>query len=157
MSYETEFFAKCRLMLVKEEGYTNYPYDDATGKRVKAPIGKLTVGVGHNIDAKLFSKNVIELMLNEDIDEAEDALLRILGVDTYRTMSINRQVALTGLVFQIGEFGFRKVIPTIALIRLGKWEDVAIRLRASLWAKQTPERAERVIEMIEKDIFIYEV
>ena len=26
------------------------PYDDATGKRVRAPVGRLTIGVGINLD-----------------------------------------------------------------------------------------------------------
>lgn len=39
------------LRLGKEEGTRFLPYDDATGKPIKAPVGKITWGRGFNLEA----------------------------------------------------------------------------------------------------------
>ena len=58
--------------LSDSEGVERYAYDDATGLRVHAAKGNLSIGIGRNLDAKPLSPHIIYMMLDEDIREAAD-------------------------------------------------------------------------------------
>lgn len=134
-------------MLTAEEGYRKYPYDCQTGKRVSAPHGKLTVGVGRNLEAKPLSDEVIALMLTEDIAEAE-AACRVL-YPHFEDFKDGRKLALVSMMFQLGAkgmLGFKKMNEAIEVF---DWETAANEALKSKWAiDDTPERARRMAYMI---------
>jgi hypothetical protein len=54
--------------LQDEEGFKNFLYDDATGLRVKAPVGYATIGFGSNIQAgwsRTFALKVLRLQTGD--------------------------------------------------------------------------------------------
>ena len=136
----------------KHEGRRKKPY--------RCPAGKLTIGVGHNIDAnplpidikrKLerdgsIDNEMIDRLLNQDIRIAVDGCKTIFPM--FAEFSDNRRMALIDWVFQLGFAGARRFVRSVKAINSEKWEDAARYMSESLWARQTPSRAKEVIQLI---------
>jgi lysozyme len=136
----------------KHEGRRKKPY--------RCPAGKLTIGVGHNIDANplpidikrhleeygSIDNEMIDRLLNQDIRIAVDGCKTIFPM--FAEFSDNRRMALIDFVFQLGFTGARRFVRSVKAINAEKWEDAARYMGESLWARQTPKRAKEVIELI---------
>lgn len=138
----------------KHEGRRKKPY--------KCPAGKLTIGVGHNIDANplpidikrhlaqygSIDNEMIDRLLNTDIRHAV-ADCKVL-FPQFATFSDNRRMALIDFVFQLGFTGAKKFTRSVNAINAEKWDDAARYMGESLWARQTPVRAAEVIKLIKE-------
>jgi len=138
----------------EHEGRRKKPY--------RCPAGKLTIGVGHNIDANplpidikrhlaqygSIDNEMIDRLLNTDIRHAVADCQVIFPA--YNTMSDNRRMALVDFVFQLGFTGARRFTRSVNAINAEKWDDAARYMGESLWARQTPARAADVIKLIKE-------
>lgn len=141
-----------RRMLEVEEGATGVPYDDATGHRLKAPIGKVTIGCGRNTDAKPLRADEIIYLLDNDINDAIDDCKTVLGEFEYRGLGEVHQFAIINMAFTLGRAGLAKFEKTLDAIRRKEFREAADHLLDSLWAReQAPERAARVAEMLRSE------
>lgn len=125
------------------------------GLRLEAyycPAGKKTIGYGHNLDVRPYlegdkipdhiTQEVAEVLLERDIDQTEEQLAA--AWHGYGLLTGARRDACVNMAFQLGTNGFmefRKLRD--ALVRC-EWVKAYQEAMASQWAKQTPERAERV-------------
>lgn len=125
-------------LLIEEEGFRLRPY--------RCPEGKLTIGVGRNLDDVGISIEEAEYLLDNDIDKAKAAANRL--VDNFHLLSDTRKDALTSMVFQMGEHGVSQFKNMILAINTSKFDTAAIEMLDSRWATQTPERANRHAEMM---------
>jgi lysozyme len=89
----------------------------------------------------------------------DDLLLRSIAVarvdcedlfPEFDSFSENRRIALTDFLFNVGKKTAMQFARTIHLINIGHWEDAAIAMRQSKWAKQVKGRAVLVTKMIEE-------
>jgi lysozyme len=92
--------------LIRHEGLRLRPY--------RCPAGKLTIGVGRNLDDVGISKAEAMDMLHSDIEAARDSLSALLDMFGIRPWHINRprQDALCNVCFNIGGrslSGFRRM------------------------------------------------
>lgn len=143
-----------RACLEYDEGREPWLYDDATAKRVVAPLGKITGGVGHNFEANPLSSAVIDLLLDEDLAVAIAAARSLYP--HFGSLSYQRQHALTMMAFQIGKWGLSKFFETNRAINSFRWARAAECARDSLWAReQSPNRAARVIRLFEREEYDY--
>ena len=133
-------------MLSAEEGRKQFPY--------RCPAGKLTIGVGRNIEDRGVSNATIDQMLAEDIDLFLQVAADIFG-PLFADFTENRQLAILNMLFQLGESRFRMFKETIKAIKSKDWDAAAAHAGASAWAKQTPQRAARVINMLRTDQYPY--
>ena len=138
----------------KHEGRRKKPY--------RCPAGKLTIGVGHNIDANplppdiqhylaqtgYITEDMIDRLLNTDIRHAVADCQVIFPA--FNTFSDNRRMALIDFVFQLGFTGARRFTRSVNAINAEKWDDAARYMGESLWARQTPARAAEVIKLIKE-------
>jgi len=138
----------------KHEGRRKKPY--------RCPAGKLTIGVGHNIDANplpidikrhleeygYIDNEMIDRLLNTDIRHAV-ADCKVL-FPQFETFTEARQWALISFVFQLGFTGAKKFIRSLKAINEQRWDDAAKYMMESLWAKQTPKRAKRITGIIKR-------
>lgn len=145
---------KLLAYIEREEGKRNKPYF--------CPAGKLTVGVGHNIDdnglpfeiAKRLARDGhlkdddIKVLLVTDIENAINACKRIYG-QVFDSLTEARQAALVGMAFQLGERGLSRFINTNRMIKAGEFSEAAKNMKQSKWFRQTTARAERAIRMVE--------
>ena len=123
-----------RAQLRVDEGVKNKPYRDTKGK--------LTIGVGHNLDDKGLSPEAIAFILEKDIDDAEyDARSLFPNFDD---LSDARKAVLIQMAFNLGSAGltlFRKFRKAVA----GQDFDSAyVEMVSSLWADQVGARAVRL-------------
>lgn len=120
---------------------------DDEGLRLKlyrCTAGKLTIGIGHNIEDRGISPEVCELMFQEDVDVAErDALALFPGLHSY---SDRRKAALVNMAFQLGFERLSQFKKMRAAVNAGDWGAAVYEAKDSLWAKQTQEsRVDRVL------------
>lgn len=144
--------SKCLRM---DEGVRNKAYDDATGQEVKAPSGRLTIGVGRNIEDNGISEATITQMLNEDIEHCLREAQRFFGLDFFNSLSTPRQHAILMMIFQLGAAGFFEFRNTIAAIKQNNFALAAEHARKSLWARQVPDRARRVTTLLESEVYLW--
>lgn len=115
-------------------------------KLYRCTAGKLTIGVGHNIEDRGVSKQVSELMLEEDLSQAvQDAVYLFPGFNSRVDFTDNRKAALVNMAFQLGRDRLSGFARMRAAVAAGDWEAAADHALDSKWAKEdTPERAKRV-------------
>ena len=126
-----------------EEGRSACAYTDSRGF--------LTIGVGLLIDRRVHDAGLREHemdwllagRLNACASAMEDwpAWKAVLG-------DAVREAVLIGMCFQLGAAGLAKFHDTLAWIARRDWEAAARQGLESAWAKQTPARAQRAMEMM---------
>lgn len=124
-----------------DEGVIAHAYPDH--------LGYLTIGVGRLIDKRKgggLRPDEITYLLNNDIDDRIEALTRALP--WFQDLDDARRGVLLNMAFQLGTEGLLKFENTLALIRDGKYENAAHAMLQSLWAKQTPQRAQRMADQM---------
>lgn len=140
--------------LIDFEGLRYEPYH--------CSAGKLTIGVGHNIEAHPLPKWIqayldehgkIELtmilaLLEKDIDYAEQDARALF--ESFNDFSSGRKVAVVDLLFNLGRTTFSRFITTIAAIRHQQWDAAAAALKNSKWYRQVGRRAVEVIRLIKE-------
>lgn len=140
--------AELARQLKGDEGVIPHAYPDH--------LGYLTIGVGRLIDKRkggCLRPDEITYLLNNDIDDRIDALTRALP--WFQDLDDARKGVLLNMAFQLGTEGLLKFENTLALIRDGKYENAAHAMGQSLWAKQTPERAERMADQMRSGLWQY--
>lgn len=109
------------------------------------PAGKLTIGVGFNLEANYLCDRAISVQLDADIEKATEAAKKLLG-ETWDTLDDVRQEVLIQMVFQMGVEGVRGFRNALRCIKEGNFQQAGTHMLASKWAKQTPVRAKRLIK-----------
>ncbi len=125
--------------LILDEGARNFPYKDT--------VGKLTIGVGRNLDDRGLSDAEIGVLLENDIALVVDELDRHLP--WWREMNDVRQRALANMCFNLGWPKLRGFVNTLAAMQRGDYQVAADGMRASLWARQVGARARRLAREME--------
>ena len=129
---------KIREMLVAEEGLELKPY--------RCTAGKLTLGIGRNLDDVGISRDEAYFMLDNDIETCRRDLFGMLP--NFETMPEGVQLAMIDMRFNLGPARFRGFRRMIAAVELGNWQAAARELALSNYARQVPKRAKRNGERI---------
>ena len=132
---------KLIIDLIDDEGEVLHAYRDH--------LGYLTIGVGHLIDKRKdgqISQEASRFILSEDIDDRIKRLNEELP--WFSSLSEVRQRAFLNMSFQLGVAGFLEFKNTLEFAKNGDWENVYNGCLNSLWAEQTPDRAERIARML---------
>lgn len=140
--------------LIEDEANRQFAYDDKTGKSVTRGSmieGKVSVGIGRNLEDVGLRQDEIHYMLNNDLNEVEDQAKKFYW---YWALSDNRKIVILSMIFNLGLAGFEKFKKTIHYIEDEQWSDAANEMMDSEWAKQVGVRAYRLSQMMEKDTFI---
>ncbi len=133
MNYQT-----IREDLIRDEGIRLHPYKDT--------VGKLTIGVGRNLDDVGISKDEATFLLDNDIKVAIAGLEQLLP--WWKSMSDVRQHVLLNMCFNLGIsrlMGFK-----LALIAMeaGNYEEAANQMMNSAWFTQVGARAIRLVSLM---------
>lgn len=117
-------------------------------------LGFATIGVGRLIDGRKgggLSQAEINFLLDNDIARVSTALVSKLP--WFSKLSSARQGVLQNMAFQMGVDGLLKFKNTLAMIEAGKYDEASKGMLNSLWAKQTPERANRLAKQMRTDLW----
>lgn len=125
-------FKRLQETLIRHEGLKLKPY--------RCPVGKLTIGVGRNIEDVGITKDEAMTLLANDIMRCIAVGQAIFG-DAWLKLSETRQEVIVNMIFNLGESGFQNFKKTIEYIRMGKYDKAGDEMLASRWAKQVPKRA----------------
>lgn len=85
-----------KKLLIKHEGLSLLPYEDTAGN--------LTIGYGHNLDARGITGEIAMKLLEWDLDACEEDLK---GLGYWTDLSSARQCVLINMRFNLGAGGFR--------------------------------------------------
>jgi len=120
--------------LVRDEGEVLRPYRDSRGF--------LTIGVGHNLDAKPISRRASRVILEDDIADAVADLHHALPWAAL--LDEARQGVLVNMTFNMGLGGLLTFKKFLAAMQAGQWPAAAREILESEYAKQVGERAKRL-------------
>lgn len=128
-------------MLILDEGSRNYPY--------KCTAGKLTIGVGRNLDDSGLSQDEIEYLLNNDMKRIRIELLQDPDISPiYSSLDEVRQMAIKNMAFNLGLGrlkGFKKMWKALAH---KNYDEAAKQAIDSRWYRQVKGRGKRVVHII---------
>lgn len=127
-----------RSMLVIHEGLRLFPY--------KCTAGKVTIGVGRNLDDKGITQAEAFELLEHDIDDVERELDATWP--WWRQMTDARQQVLADMCFNLGLGRLKGFVNTIAAMKKGDYEEASEGMLSSLWARQVGNRAQRLARMM---------
>lgn len=139
-------------MLVNHEGVRPKPYLDCCGKYWRdctcLKKGQLTIGIGRDLDAEGVSKDEIDLMCTNDIFNHVNDLNTHLP--WWNGLSPNRQKVMVDMCYQMGIGGVLEFQHFLNYLENGEFDKAKFELLDSVYAKETPERAQENAELIEK-------
>lgn len=123
--------------LIEHEGLRLRPY--------RCPAGKLTIGVGRNLDDAGISEAEARQLLQHDIAACRADLETFAW---WARLTSRQQDALIDMRFNLGPRGFRKFGRMLAALAAGDDQAAAREMRASRWASQVGARARRLAAMV---------
>lgn len=126
--------------LVEHEGERLFPYRDS--------VGKLTIGIGRNLDDKGITHAEARYMLRNDIFECERKLKEL---SIWDQISEIRQRVLLDMCFNMGMIGLLGFKRMFEALRLQDYDKAAEEMIKSRWARQVGGRAVRLAAMMRRD------
>lgn len=131
-------------LVSEEEGRRRHVYQDTEGY--------WTVGVGCLVDARKgggLCDEAIDVQLNHDLQTARKRAAALAGFELCNEV---RKAVLVSMCFQLGSLAswtnFRKALSA------GDYDAAAEHGLDSLWARQTPKRAERQMQMMRSGAWV---
>jgi len=132
-------------MIVRDEGteFAAYP-DPLSGG------DPWTIGNGHTgpevVEGLVWGQEQIDAAREADIakatDECRGAFVWFAGLNG------PRRAVLTCMAFQLGLHGLKGFVHMLAFVALGDWARASEDMMQSLWARQTPARAQRMADQM---------
>ena len=113
----------------------------------RCTAGKLTVGVGHNLEAKAMADCVIDLLFSCDLADAENDCKHY---KYFASLNEVRQAALIDMSFQLGKSRLSAFKKMHANLNAGDYKGAARECLNSLYANQTPRRAQTIADLLER-------
>ena len=138
---EATLLERIKEQLVRHEGLRLKPY--------RCTAGKLTIGIGRNLDDCGISQTEAYVLLENDIHICEKQLLEEIP-EIYNALDEVRKSVLLNMCFNLGIGGLLEFNNTLAFIAAGDWERAANGMLASKWAKQVGRRAIELSELMRK-------
>ena len=115
-------------------------------KPYKCTAGKLTIGIGRNLEDVGISMEEAEYFLQNDIAEARSQLLHAFPwMGEFNDARISAMINFT---FNVGIGTVKKFENTLSYMQSGEWDKAADEMMDSRWARQVGNRAIEVTEQI---------
>jgi len=127
-----------KKMIEAHEGRRLKPYRDT--------VGKLTIGVGRNLDDVGISDAESSFMLQNDIER----VIRELNHQIPWWISLDqvRRMVIVDMGFNLGVPGLLKFRDFISALQRGDYRTAAAEMLDSLWARQVGRRADDLASMM---------
>lgn len=111
-------------------------------------LRKLSSDLGHSVGSTIPQADITTLF-NSDLGKVQAEIRKNKTIaPVYAKVNRSRQMALENMAFQMGTGGLAKFKTSLALIGAGDYNGAAAALKNSLWARQTPGRANRICLVI---------
>lgn len=127
------------------EGLRLKPYRDT--------VGKLTIGVGRNLDDVGITEDEAYLLFRHDIDRCDNELREIFGEDFFFYPE-QVKVVLYDMIFNLGKPRFMNFKNMIQAVKDKNWYVMVREMRDSKWCRQLPNRCDNnsnlILDWLEK-------
>jgi lysozyme len=125
-------------MLIRHEGLRLKPYRDT--------VGKLTIGIGRNLDDVGITREEAMMLLNHDIAKVQREVQN--AFPWFSDLNRVRKNVVLNMVFNLGLPRYRQFKKAIAAIRAKRWDEAAKQMLDSRWARQVGRRARELASMM---------
>ena len=133
-------YEELKEQIKEHEGFVPRTYKDSLGKR--------TIGFGHLCvepeqwdDDKEYTREELERVFDKDFDEALKNAESLIG---QRSINFIAKQVIIEIVFQLGIGGVGKFKKMWSALDSEDYGEASFQMMDSLWAKQTPNRAEKL-------------
>lgn len=127
-----------REMIILHEGLSLDIY--------RCTSGKVTVGVGHNLEDKPITKEAAMFILEDDLRDCFLDLNR--NIEGWTELSDVRKAVLVDMCFNMGIGSLLKFKKFLAALKDGDYQLAASEMLDSRWSKQVGKRSERLAQMM---------
>lgn len=131
-------------LLVLDEGYKQFPYKDTRGK--------LTIGIGWNIEDTGIEYDLAILVLKYQLNKLKTKLYTALPF--FKGLNDTRQAVLIDMAFNLGISGLFNFKKTLQLIAEKKYVQASTEMLNSKWYSDVGKRAERLSEMMRTGLWL---
>ena len=126
----------------KHEGFVEHVYDDS--------LGIPTIGYGFAIKDLILDEDIAEEILIRKLEKLKrNATARFKWLED---MPVEVQEVILNMCYQLGVTGTSKFRKAISALQEGDWEEAANEMLDSLWARQTPNRAKELSDIIRNQV-----
>ena len=126
----------------KHEGFVEHVYDDS--------LGIPTIGYGFAIKDLTLDEDIAEEILIRKLEKLKrNATARFKWLEV---MPVEVQEVILNMCYQLGVTGTSKFRKAISALQEGDWEEAANEMLDSLWARQTPNRAKELSDIIRNQV-----
>ena len=122
----------------KNEGNVKMVYKDS--------LGIDTIGYGFAIKDLELDEDICDEILLRKLKDLEKQVNRKFG--WFKYMPPNIKDVVMEMSYQLGVTGFSKFKKTIAFLQDKQWQEASVEMLDSLWAKQTPNRAKALSNIV---------
>ena len=133
-------YEELKEQIKEHEGFVPRTYKDSLGKR--------TIGFGHLCvepeqwdDDKEYTREELERVFDNDFEEALKNAESLIGE---RSINFIAKQVIIEMVFQLGIGGVGKFKKMWSALDNEDYGEASFQMMDSLWAKQTPNRAEKL-------------
>lgn len=126
--------SQIHLLLIKHEGLRLFPYKDTKGK--------LTIGVGRNLDSMGITESEAVCLLDNDIRRVTMEVTRFFP--WFAGLNEARRAVIINMAFNLGLTRLRKFKRMIAAIEKPDYVLAAAEMVASAWAFDVGRRAQEL-------------
>lgn len=121
-------------------------------------LGFWTIGCGRLVDpAKAgagLRQSEIDFMLQNDVNDKLSELMR--KFPWFNKLNEARQGVLLNMCFNLGLDGLCKFKLMLLAIERGAWSEAVAQMKDSVWARQVPNRAERLMRQMESGEWVFQ-
>ena len=135
-------YEELKEQIKEHEGFVPRTYKDSLGKR--------TIGFGHLCvepeqwdDDKEYTREELERVFDNDFQEALKNAESLIGE---RSINFIAKQVIIEMVFQLGIGGVGKFKKMWSALDNEDYGEASFQMMDSLWAKQTPNRAEKLYQ-----------
>lgn len=147
--------SKLRDLIIKHEGNRLKPYLDCCGKYWRDCIcqnkGRLTIGVGRNLDDLGITSFESMVLLNNDLARCQMELTQ--NFPWFKSISVVRQDAVIDMYLNLGLPRFQGFKRMLDAISAGNFIRAADEMLSSVWASQVKYRAIDLAYMMRTDTY----
>ena len=132
-----------KRQLIRHEGRRSHPYSDYPGEKLEEALkGKVTVGVGYNIQDRGLPEDLIDDLFDRTVVEAVEECARTF--EFFENLDEVRRACLVNLMFNMGRPRLLTFQNMIAALRQGNYAWAAEEMKYSRWYRQVGNRAKEL-------------
>ena len=129
---------KLKALLIKHEGMKFKPYT--------CSAGKLTIGIGRNLEDVGLSAMEVDLLLSNDIARVSGEA--VANFPWFRELNDTRKDVVLSMLFNIGRSRFKGFKKMIAALERRDYQAAAYEMLTSKWSEQVGQRANELAHMM---------